>query len=333
MGAAGDLANSSRLSFDHSVQTEIGFDGGTVQISKDGGTNWITVPAAAYEFNPPTVLATAAAGNTNPLKGQPGFTGTDGGKTQSDWGTSIIDLSDPALAVANGSAIKVRFAIGRDGCGGVVGWFVDNIRVTTCKTGVAATVAAVHAPEPSTFGSASAVNVTVSGAGGTPSGKVTVKEGSNTLGTANLDAAGKASVALPASLPVGTHSLTIHYAGDATFGSANGAVTATVKAPSSAAATTTTASATEEGREGQVRQGPGGGHLRRRDPGRHRGDLQGLQAARHRNARCGRQGDHQDLQEDGQEAKKGKNTLTAKYLGSTTFLASQATFVVKVKSK
>ena len=136
----------------------------------------------------------------------------------------------------------MRFAIGRDGCGGVVGWFVDNIRVTTCKTGVAATVAAAHVPEPSTFGSASAVNVAVSGAGSTPWGKVTVKEGSNALGTANLDAAGKASVALPASLPVGTHSLTIHYAGDAAFGLANGAVTATVKAQS-AAATTTTATA------------------------------------------------------------------------------------------
>ena len=121
-------------------------------------------------FNEPTVLATAAAGSTNPLKGQPGFTGTDGGKTQSDWGTSIIDLSDPALAVALGDTIKVRFAVGRDGCGGVFGWWVDNVKVTTCKTGLAATVAAAHTPEPSTFGSASSVNVTVSGSGGTPTG-------------------------------------------------------------------------------------------------------------------------------------------------------------------
>ena len=31
--------------------------------------------------------------------------------------------------------------------------------------------------------------------------------------------------------------------------------------------------------------------------------------------------------------KKGKNTLTAKYLGSATIIASQADFVVKVKVK
>ena len=35
--------------------------------------------------------------------------------------------------------------------------------------------------------------------------------------------------------------------------------------------------------------------------------------------------------EKAKKLKKGKNTLTAKYLGTTTFLASQATFVVKVK--
>src|SRR6185295_12258609 len=105
VGSASDIADTGRLSFTHSVETEIGFDGGTVQITKDGGTTWITVPQSAYDFNAPTVLATTAAGSTNPLQGKPGFTGTDGGKTQSDWGTSIIDLTDPALAVANGSSI------------------------------------------------------------------------------------------------------------------------------------------------------------------------------------------------------------------------------------
>jgi Zn-dependent metalloprotease len=328
VGAAGDLANSSRLSFDHSVQTEIGFDGGTVQISKDGGTNWITVPASAYEFNEPTVLATTAAGSTNPLQGKDGFTGTDGGKTQSDWGTSIIDLSDPALAVANGSAIKVRFAIGRDGCGGVVGWFVDNIKVTTCKTGVAATVSAVHVPEPSTFGSASAVNVTVAGAGGTPSGKVTVKEGSNTLGTASLDATGKASVALPASLPVGTHSLTIGYAGDDTFGSANGAVTATVKA-AQAAATTTTATAPKKVKSKKpfdvaVTVASSGG-----SPTGTVEVYDGTKLIGTGTLSNGKVTIHitKGLK------KKGKHTLTVKYLGTTSFAASQTTVKVKVTQK
>jgi Zn-dependent metalloprotease len=326
VGAASDLAGSARLSFTHSVETEIGFDGGTVQISKDGGANWINVPASAYEFNEPTVLATTAAGSTNPLQGKDGFTGTDGGKTQSDWGTSIIDLSDPALAVANGSTINVRFAIGRDGCGGVIGWYVDDIKVTTCKTGVAATVAAVHAPEPSTLGSASAVNVTVSGTGGTPSGKVTVKEGSTTLGSANLDAAGKASVALPASLALGAHSLTVSYGGDATFGSANGSVTATV-APKSASPTTTTATAPKKVKKGKsfdvsVHVASAGG-----TPA---GTVEIFEGSK--KIGTGTLANGAVTITIG-KLKPGKHTLTVKYLGNADFAASQTTVKVKVVKK
>ncbi len=326
VGSAGDLANSARLSFDHSVATEIGYDGGTVQISKDGGATWVTVPAAAYKFNKPTVLATAAAGNTNPLQGKPGFTGTDGNKTLSDWGTSIIDLSDPALAVANGSSIKVRFAIGRDGCGGVVGWFVDNIKVTTCKTAVAATVAATHDPEPSTFGTASSVKVTVSGAGGTPSGTVTVKEGATTLGSGTLDATGKATVALPATLPVGAHALTVSYSGDSTFGAATGNVTATVKAAVSATTTTAKAPAKVKYKKAfdvtATVTSTGGtptGTVQVYDGTKliGTGTLSGGTVKIHITKKL----------------KKGKHTLTVKYVGTATFSASQATVTVKIIKK
>ena len=46
-------------------------------------------------------------------------------------GAPRIDLSAPA-GVAGGT-IKLRFDVGRDGCGGVDGWYVDNIKVTVCK--------------------------------------------------------------------------------------------------------------------------------------------------------------------------------------------------------
>ena len=96
MGAVGDVANSARLTFDHNVETEIGFDGGTVQISRNGGA-YAHGPRCAYAFNAPSMIATAAAGNTNPLEGQPGFTGSDGGKIRSHWGTSIIDLAQAGV--------------------------------------------------------------------------------------------------------------------------------------------------------------------------------------------------------------------------------------------
>ena len=51
-----------------------------------------TIPAAAYTFNKPTKL-TDASTNTNPMAGEEGFTGTDGGRIGGSWGTSQVDLA------------------------------------------------------------------------------------------------------------------------------------------------------------------------------------------------------------------------------------------------
>ncbi len=223
VGEDGDLG--PRLSFDHNIQTELGFDGGTVALSVNGGP-FETIPADAYLFNGPTVLATEAAGNTNPLAGEDGFTGTDGGRIVSDWGTSIVDLEAAGAAV--GDDVRVRFAIGRDGCGGVVGWYVDNVKVTTCVELAAATVATTHVPEPAAYGANHALDITVAGGSGTPTGTVTVKEGAQTLGSAPLDGSGAATVALPKTMSVGTHNLTVEYGGDATYGTDTDTETVTV---------------------------------------------------------------------------------------------------------
>jgi Zn-dependent metalloprotease len=123
-------ATAPKLSFDHYVATEAGYDGGNVKYSLNGG-DFTVVPAAAYTFNGPKVLATLAAGNTNPLAGQEGFTGTDGGKVVGSWGRSQVDLT--ALDAQPGDTIQVRFDIGRDGCGGIDGWYVDNVTISTCE--------------------------------------------------------------------------------------------------------------------------------------------------------------------------------------------------------
>ena len=326
VGAAGDVADSARLSFDHNIQTELGYDGGTVQLSTDDGATWDTIPADAYVFNEPTTLATAAAGSTNPLAGEDGFTGTDGGKIVSDWGTSIVNLSE--VGVALGDTIKLRLAIGRDGCGGALGWWVDNVKVTTCKVLAPATLAATHTPEPSTFGSASSVAVTVSGTGGTPTGTVTVKEGGTTLGTAPLGANGKANVPLPATLGAGTHSLSVAYSGDGSFNTATTTASATV----SKAASATTASADPR----KVRKGkrfhamvavtaPGGTPA---------GAVEIYQGSKLLGTgMLGADGKVtiKISKKKAKKLKKGKNTLTAKYLGSANLSPSQADFVVKVK--
>ena len=76
---------SPRMTFHHYVATEFGWDGGNVKISVNGGP-FVLVPASAFIFNPyNATLETAGAGNTNPLAGQPAFTGTNGGQVNGSW--------------------------------------------------------------------------------------------------------------------------------------------------------------------------------------------------------------------------------------------------------
>jgi Zn-dependent metalloprotease len=120
---------ASKLSFDHYVATEAGYDGGNVKISVNGGA-WQLITAANFIYNAyNATLTTAAAGSTNPLAGQAGFTGTDGGSVGGTWGRSIINLAPYATA---GDKVKLRFESGTDGCGGTVGWYVDDVTVFRC---------------------------------------------------------------------------------------------------------------------------------------------------------------------------------------------------------
>jgi Zn-dependent metalloprotease len=122
---------SARLTFDHYVATEPGFDGGNLKISINGGP-FELVPASAFLFNPyNTELVPPEGGNTNPLAGQPAFSGTDGGSIFGSWGQSQVDLA--AVGVEPGDTIRLRFDFGIDGCAGNDGWYVDNIQVRVCN--------------------------------------------------------------------------------------------------------------------------------------------------------------------------------------------------------
>ena len=136
---------SMKLSFDHYVATELGWDGGNLKISVNGGP-YVLVPASAFTFNSYNMtLQTAAAGNTNPLAGEPGFTGTDGGQVTGSWGQSHVDLS--ALGVGARDEIRLRFDFGMDGCTGIDGWYVDDVVVSACEQrGPARSTAAMRKP-------------------------------------------------------------------------------------------------------------------------------------------------------------------------------------------
>jgi Zn-dependent metalloprotease len=126
-----------RLSFDHWIASEAGFDGGNVRISVNGGA-WALVAAADFTFNPyNATLASAGAGNTNPMAGQAAFTGTDGGAVDGTWGRSHVKLGAYADA---GDTVRLRFDFGVDGCGGAFGWYLDDVTVHACTSNAAPTV-------------------------------------------------------------------------------------------------------------------------------------------------------------------------------------------------
>ncbi|GCD88695.1 hypothetical protein NLS1_07010 [Nocardioides sp. LS1] len=94
--------------------------------------------------------------------------------------------------------------------------------------------------DPITWGNGGTVYVTVKSTKDT-TGNVVLREGSTTIGTASVAADGTAAVLVPAkALSVGSHTLTIAYAGDAANKASTGTVTVTVTKASS---TTTVASA------------------------------------------------------------------------------------------
>ncbi|MBS42731.1 MAG: hypothetical protein CMH83_06110 [Nocardioides sp.] len=215
---SGTADANPRLSFDHYVATEAIYDGGNVQLSINGG-DFTAVPAGAYLYNAPTRLDAYDPANgeysTNPLGGQPGFTGTDGGEVKGSWGTSIIDLE--ALELSAGDTVAVRLAIGRDGCGGIDGWYVDDVAITLCK--VTSDLVAAHRPDPSRFGKPSRVVFgvadSVQGAPA-PTGTVVLRRGSTVFGEVELTG-GTGVLALPATVPAGDYALRLIYSGDDAF--------------------------------------------------------------------------------------------------------------------
>ena len=124
-------AGTVHMRFDHFMESELGYDGGNVKISVNGAPFQL-VPQEHYIYSAPRsrlnpLIATSA--NTNPKAGEFAWHGANGGETTGSWGTTVVDLS----ALTNpGDVVKIRFDFGIDGCNGVTGWFVDDVRVYKC---------------------------------------------------------------------------------------------------------------------------------------------------------------------------------------------------------
>ena len=101
-------------------------------ISVNGGA-YAQIPASAFVFNTYTgALLTAAAGNTNPMAGQPACSGTDGGQVTGSWGQSQADLG--LVGVQAGDTFRSGSTSGWTGAARIDGWYVDDVTVSACNT-------------------------------------------------------------------------------------------------------------------------------------------------------------------------------------------------------
>jgi Zn-dependent metalloprotease len=124
----------ARATFDHWFATEPGWDGGNVKVSVNGGA-WQLLAPGDFSFNGYVVnLLTPAQGNTNPLAGQPAWSGNNFGTVNGgSWGRSLVNLGAYARP---GDSVRLRWDFGTDTCSGRTGWFMDNVSVFSCVANV-----------------------------------------------------------------------------------------------------------------------------------------------------------------------------------------------------
>ncbi|MFN9730691.1 MAG: hypothetical protein ACK59M_09550 [Pseudomonadota bacterium] len=126
------------LSFFHRFDTEastgtptLGYDGGVLEYSLDGGTTWTDILAAqgAVPANGNRISAggynrTISTGFGSPIAGRQAWAGVSGGGTTPVWIQTAVSLAD-----FTGRSVQFRFRFGSDSTVGDVGWWIDDIQV------------------------------------------------------------------------------------------------------------------------------------------------------------------------------------------------------------
>jgi hypothetical protein len=102
---------------------------------------------------------------------------------------------------------------------------ISSVIDQTVKYGSATAV--TSSSNPSAFGQSTAFTATVTGAGGTPTGRVSFKDGGRSLGSSDLT--GGIAVLNTGALPVGSHDINAIYEGDDTYAGSDGHLTQVVK--------------------------------------------------------------------------------------------------------
>jgi hypothetical protein len=112
-----DLTSSSRLVFWHLFSFEAGFDGGALEVSRDGGSTWVDVIAGGGTFAQGGYNGTLLDG------ARPGWTGN----SQFVNAASRVEVLLGAFA---GTDVLLRWRLLQDGNVGALGWWIDDVEFT-----------------------------------------------------------------------------------------------------------------------------------------------------------------------------------------------------------
>jgi len=95
------------------------FDGGIVEASTDGGSNWTQLPDMVMLTLP--YDGPVSTSFSNPIGGQDAWCGDP-----RDWSQHVVDLTTYA-----GQTVKLRFRMATDSSVSREGWYIDDVRVIT----------------------------------------------------------------------------------------------------------------------------------------------------------------------------------------------------------
>jgi Bacterial Ig-like domain (group 3)/IPT/TIG domain len=198
-----------------------------VAITTPGGT--VTMPSLFTYLTPAPTVA-----NISPTSGT-----TLGGTVVTITGANFTAATAVAIggvAASNMTILNANTIVAVTGAraAGTVDVAITNATGTNAGPGLytyiqqGSTTVAVSSANPSSYGQLVTFTATVGGGGsGTPTGTITFKDGTTTLGTSTLDGTGKATFTI-SSLNMGSHSITAAYGGNGTYSASTSAAIAQV---------------------------------------------------------------------------------------------------------
>lgn len=117
-----------QLSFQHNFNLEasnidpnVGFDGGVLELSTDGGNAFQEIPSSAFLMG--GYNRTISTDRGSPIAGRQAWSGNSGGFI-----TTVVNL--PAVQIPPGVIVRWRMASDNSGSG--EGWRVDSVRISWC---------------------------------------------------------------------------------------------------------------------------------------------------------------------------------------------------------